>query len=273
MSREEFKVTDGAEAPANAWPPRDPAPPPVAAPEPVEIVTPDEAYRILEEQHGRPKDEIPYDQMVDLIAEHAAPQLQAVFKQLLGRRDDHVREETINGLMFWQCTEDHSGPVRSPDGRRQRSRVSARGLFLYVNKVWTAGTIYPFASYRQLPLAEDTVYKRDPKTGEVIFKPDPTQRNPMAKMIPDPITTVDSQGRQHKVKTVRMVDGVPVILFFERTHVSRDRVAMWLAGQKDVGIENPVNGAMLDGNYLDRIQQRDETDPDVLTRDLSVRSA
>lgn len=230
------------------------------APRPPEYPQPDDAP---------PMREMTRERALELLGEGASAEKRQALAFMFGTTGP--TDERTDKLMFWRCTRTHIGPVLATDGRHQWSRSRTTMDPVQVIRQWNEGTIYPFETMAQLPVLRRPVYRKN-RDGSIRYIPDPTTNDLSAPMIREPVYDVDpvTGAKTAQTEVVKDANGDPVVADFERVYVPVDRVSLWLAGAKNVGIENPVRAARIDGNYLTVVEVRDDRDMHHVMRDLAV---
>ena len=167
-----------------------------------------------------------------LVAAHGAAgvasRLQDLFKQQDADADAKARDEAAgkkdtSGVMFWRCTKTHQRPVLDENGEIMHDQMRGTQEPFLIQRVWQKGVIYPFRTYKQLPLQLEKAGTTTNEDGEIVQQYQPV----------------------FDEKT-----GKPIVLDFVPAVISDDQKQKFFNGDQNTGIENPVRGVDRPGNYV-----------------------
>ena len=217
---------------------------PEPLPDHVEQDPPPEAQAAATEGSQLPK---------ELMEALSDPEQRAQIRAMLGVGDTGYDPRDLQGnpILFYRCTHTHYGPVLAPDGTSKKYRMRPNAPLIAVERPWIRGRIYPFRSIAQLPPLLIPQWEED-ENGNPVWMEDPKQRgNELADLIRKPKMTVNPEnGKREQVMLRPRPDAVA---FFEPVRVSDNQAQMFLQGMgfHRTGIEEPVSGAKVPGNYVD----------------------
>ena len=162
-----------------------------------------------------------------------------------------AQQSAYTGLRFFRCINICNAPILDKNGNRQFGQQRSNQVPFEMLRTWEKGVIYPFESMEQLPPRMRKVFRRDRK-GKIVFEDDPRSRDPLADRVPAYEIIADPDTGKKAPRTEQQG-----IVHFVEEAIPADRVALFLAGDQGVGIENPVQAADLDGNYQRHLRKMD----------------
>ena len=148
-------------------------------------------------------------------------------------------------LTYWMCTETHVGYVLDFKGKVQWvTPPNSRGMRpVALQRMWIAGTVYPFLTAEQLPRRELRVQEQD-GDGNLLWDPDPLSPPAQNNAVPRWKKTFDQRTGKFAYETKN--GGV---FGFKQVEMSPAVVEAFLTGLFQTRIQNPVVAVDGPGNY------------------------